>query len=235
MSKPIITKNFNSYANYLGANRCCELRGVGPIGPAGAQGAQGAIGSGLQGATGSQGATGATGPIGYQGAVGSSGLDSGFGFVAITEESYALNSAIPIAMTSSLALGYGKKYAINISVFIKSTTTNISNLGANITCNIQPNPSAINYLTPQVFSNNGIVVPTVFALCNSYTFPVGPSPPPNYYLSCSFTDYFQFDQVILSQVPFTVNIYINAVGVTLPSSWANLQINASATLFPVSV
>jgi hypothetical protein len=245
MSKPIITKNFNSYANYLGANRCCELRGVGPVGPAGAQGAQGAIGSGLQGAQGAQGATGATGPIGYQGQIGSSGLDSGYGFVAISDPSYDLNSAIPIMMSSSLPLSYGKKYAINVSVFIKSNLpgSNISSIGANITCNIQPNPAAATILTPQVFANNGttpFIAPTIFALCNSYTFTPPPAPPAppspsTYYLSCSFTDYFQFDQVVLSQVPFIVNIYINAVDVSLPYTWNNLQINASATLFPVSV
>lgn len=238
MSKPIINKNFNSYANYLGAARCCELRGVGPVGPVGAQGAQGAIGTGLQGAQGDQGYTGATGPIGYQGPVGSSGLDSGFGYYSITSDDYELNSPIPIFMTSANTLGYGKKYAINVSIFVKSTTTNFNNLGANITCNIQPNPSSGTYLSSQVFGNSGttpLIAPQVFSLCNSFSYPAGPIPPPVYYLSCSFTDYFQFDQVILSQVPFLVNIYLNATSATLPSTWFGLDIYASATLFPVSV
>ena len=232
MSKPIINKNFNSYANYLGAARCCELRGVGPVGPIGAQGAQGAIGTGLQGAQGDQGTTGATGPIGYQGPVGSSGLDSGFGYYSATSLTYSLNAPIPIFMTSTNTLGYGKKYAINVSIFVKSTTTNLFNLGANVTCNIQPNPSSSTYLSSQVFGNSGttpLIAPQVFSLCNSFTYSG------SYYLSCSFTDYFQFDQVILSQVPFLVNIYLNATSVTLPTTWSNLNIYASATLFPVSV
>jgi hypothetical protein len=207
------------------------------MGPTGATGDTGPTGS--TGDTGPTGDTGATGPIGYQGQIGSSGLDSGYGFVAISDPSYDLNSAIPIMMSSSLPLSYGKKYAINVSVFIKSNNpgSDISNVGANITCNIQPNPAAATILTPQVFANDGMTPPTIFALCNSYTFvpPPAPPSPSTYYLSCSFTDYFQFDQVVLSQVPFIVNIYINAVDVSLPDTWNNLQINASATLFPVSV
>ncbi len=231
MSKPIINKNFNSYANYLGAARCCELRGVGPVGPVGAQGAQGAIGTGLQGAQGDQGYTGATGPIGYQGPVGSSGLDSGFGYYSATSLTYSLNAPIPIFMTSTNTLGYGKKYAINVSIFVNSTTTNLYNLGANVTCNIQPNPSSTSYLSSQVFGNSGTSssAPQVFSLCNSFTYSG------SYYLSCSFTDYFQFDQVILSQVPFVVNLYLNATSVSYPNTWGNLNIYASATLFPVSV
>ena len=237
MSKSIITKNYSSYANYLGANRCCELRGVGPVGPAGAQGAQGAIGLGIQGAQGDQGSTGSTGPIGYQGTIGSSGLDSGYGFLlANLSDIYEFNTALPISMTSANALGYGKKYAINISVFINSSI-DITNQGVNVTCNIQPNTSSTTYLTPQVFGNNGSDIPTVFALCNSYS--ITPQPPPAppiipvYYLSCSFTDYFQFDQAILSGVPFNVNIYLNQSGTLIDLT--NFTINASATLFPVSV
>jgi len=33
--------NNNSYSNYLGARRCCDLRGAGPQGPIGHQGAPG--------------------------------------------------------------------------------------------------------------------------------------------------------------------------------------------------
>ena len=239
MSNSIITKNYGSYTNYLGASRCSQLRGVGPVGPAGAQGAQGAIGLGIQGAQGDQGDTGSTGPIGYQGPVGSSGLDSGYGFLLsnVLSDNYELNTALPISMTSANALGYGKKYAINISVFIDSSS-NITNDGLNVTCNIQPNTGSSTYLTPQVFGNNGSGLyadkPTVFALCNSYATPSGSQgTQPPYYASCSFTDYFQFDQAILSFVPFYVNIYLNQTGAD--TTMTDFIIKASATLFPVSV
>ena len=56
----------NSYSNYLGSKRCCDLRGLGPIGPTGPTGAKGAIGPyGYTGPTGpSGGPTGPTGPSG---------------------------------------------------------------------------------------------------------------------------------------------------------------------------
>ena len=51
--------NNNSYSNYLGARRCCDLRGAGPQGPIGHQGAPGPRGD-----TGFTGYTGPTGPTG---------------------------------------------------------------------------------------------------------------------------------------------------------------------------
>jgi len=72
--------SFNSYSNYLGANRCCNGRingsqGLqGPPGPKGPQGIIGATGAkGDTGATGSKGDTGATGSKGDTGATGSKG------------------------------------------------------------------------------------------------------------------------------------------------------------------
>lgn len=51
-----------SYSDYLGARRCCDLRGVGPMGPTGPIGPIGAQGvPGMPGATGSMGPTGPTG------------------------------------------------------------------------------------------------------------------------------------------------------------------------------
>jgi hypothetical protein len=51
-----------SYSDYLGARRCCDLRGVGPIGPTGIAGPIGAQGvPGIPGTTGSMGPTGPTG------------------------------------------------------------------------------------------------------------------------------------------------------------------------------
>lgn len=49
----------NSYSNYLGARRCCDFPGAGPLGPMGAQGVPGP--RGIQGFVGYTGATGPTG------------------------------------------------------------------------------------------------------------------------------------------------------------------------------
>ena len=67
----------NTYSNYLGAKRCCDLRGLGPQGPTGPTGGQGPIGPyGQTGPTGPGGAasnTGATGPTGITGPTGFTG------------------------------------------------------------------------------------------------------------------------------------------------------------------
>ena len=62
---------FVNYQQYLGAQRCCDLRGVGPAGPKGDKGDQGDIGPrGFTGTTGITGATGARGCRGYTGPAG---------------------------------------------------------------------------------------------------------------------------------------------------------------------
>ena len=89
-----MSKYYNNYTQYLGAQRCCDIRVQGPEGPQGAQGAgaigprgftgpigatgaQGATGRGCRGATGQAGVTGAqgaTGPQGLEGPPGGAGL-----------------------------------------------------------------------------------------------------------------------------------------------------------------
>jgi len=60
----------SAYSQYLGARRCCTLKGSGPQGETGPTGPQGAIGhAGYQGVTGPQGVTG----YGCRGAVGPMG------------------------------------------------------------------------------------------------------------------------------------------------------------------
>ena len=72
---------YNSYTNYLGAQRCCNNNSAGAQGSQGAQGAGGPIGpkgsQGVTGPQGSQGAQGTTGATGAQGATGETGLSSG--------------------------------------------------------------------------------------------------------------------------------------------------------------
>jgi hypothetical protein len=72
---------YNSYTNYLGAQRCCNNNSAGAQGEQGAQGQGGPIGpkgmTGPQGSQGFTGATGSTGATGTQGATGQTGLSSG--------------------------------------------------------------------------------------------------------------------------------------------------------------
>lgn len=71
-------KQYGSYIQYLGANRCCDIRVQGPQGPQGPQGKQSVGPAGYQGATGIKGAQGATGrgcagPTGAKGPQGATG------------------------------------------------------------------------------------------------------------------------------------------------------------------
>jgi hypothetical protein len=63
----------------------------------------------------------------------------------------------------------GNKYALNISFDIISAGQQITGDGANLTCNIQPNPSQTQYLLPAVFSNDGLgTIPSIFMLCHEF-------------------------------------------------------------------
>lgn len=92
---------YNSYTNYLGAQRCCNNNSAGAQGSQGAQGAGGPIGpkgsQGVTGSTGPQGAQGATGATGAQGATGETGLSSGL----LLYMNYSESTTIDIFNTSS--------------------------------------------------------------------------------------------------------------------------------------
>jgi len=71
--------SYNTYTNYLGSKRCCNVPGAGIPGPQGIPGFKGA-----QGATGSQGLQGATGSTGSQGAMGNPGSTGAQGLIGVT-------------------------------------------------------------------------------------------------------------------------------------------------------
>jgi hypothetical protein len=70
---------YGNYNQYLGAQRCCNLKTQGPVGPQGPAGPASVGPQGFQGATGSQGATGAAGLIGATGATGAQGAQGATG------------------------------------------------------------------------------------------------------------------------------------------------------------
>jgi hypothetical protein len=74
-----MSKYYRDYNQYLGSQRCCDLRGEGPVGP---QGPAGPAGVGPVGGTGKQGDTGPTGrscrgPTGPAGPAGGAQGDTG--------------------------------------------------------------------------------------------------------------------------------------------------------------
>jgi hypothetical protein len=91
----------SSYTQYLGAQRCCQLNGLGPQGIQGVQGPRGAIGP--QGNTGNTGSTGSTGPTGRScrgstGPQGPQGLQGPQGTIA---GAYTVTGSTGIQVTST--------------------------------------------------------------------------------------------------------------------------------------
>jgi hypothetical protein len=91
----------SSYSQYLGAQRCCLINGLGPQGIQGLQGPRGAIGP--QGNTGNTGSTGSTGPTGRScrgstGPQGPQGVQGAQGTIAGT---YTATGSTGIQVTST--------------------------------------------------------------------------------------------------------------------------------------
>jgi hypothetical protein len=149
-----MSKNYGGYNQYLGSQRCCDLKVQGPqgpqgrpgsssIGPIGYQGATGATGSqgatgrgcrgatgvtGPQGATGSRGATGVTGPQGATGVTGPQGATGAQGATGVTGSFFG---TVIYTQGTDIGLTGGSNNDYNISsgtLFLITSATNTSNL-----------------------------------------------------------------------------------------------------------
>jgi hypothetical protein len=91
----------SSYTQYLGAQRCCQLNGLGPQGIQGVQGPRGAIGP--QGNTGNTGSTGSTGPTGRscRGSTGPQGPQGVQGPQGLVGASYSLTGSTGMQVTTT--------------------------------------------------------------------------------------------------------------------------------------
>jgi hypothetical protein len=232
----------SNYANYLGARRCCDLRGLGPQGAQGSQGVYGPIGPiGAQGAQGETGAQGAQGTQGAQGPSGTSGKDSAYGSFAIQSQIiYVLNESIKVQMTSDAPINLGVTYAVHVAVYITGLTSVLSATGQqyNISCNIQPNPQVNAYIYPEVFSNpatSSVPVPSTSPYyCNYYA--VGAAgPTQKTVISGSFSDYFVFDNAtIVAFSPFNINVFLGNTAVAAGTTYNGISVTVSVTINPVS-
>jgi len=227
----------SNYANYLGARRCCDLRGLGPQGAQGSIGAYGPIGPiGSQGSTGAIGATGSQGTQGSQGPAGTAGKDSAYGGFNIGAPiNYTLNNSIQCQMVSDAPINLGESYAIHVSVFISGLTTNLpaGPQQYNISCNIQPNPQIAAYIYPAVFSNpatSSVPLPaTRPCYCSFYT--VGSLTQ----MSASFSDFFTYNNsTIIAFNPFNVNVFLGNTAASAGTVYTGSTIVVSVTINPVN-
>ena len=221
MSITNYTGTYQNYLGYLGAKKCCELRGLGPKGDQGATGPPGPAGIGQKGSDGTPGVVGPAGPAG------SSGLYCCYGnYLSPPNQSIStvLNATTctVVMQGESLPLLANLLYAVNISFYISST----SDMGnPNVTFNLSNVPVGYGApFYPVVFSNNtsspynGVPMylnsNTISSTSYVYTGSI------NDYLLCSST----------ADLPAPVlNIYINT---TIASSTASIKI--TATIHPVS-
>lgn len=236
----------SNYANYLGARRCCDLRGLGPQGQQGAQGAYGPIGPiGAQGSQGAQGTQGAQGVQGSQGPAGTGGRDSAFGNYTspLDGQSYTLNDPIRVNMVSYAPIVLGQSYAIHVAVFISSTTATIPhgfNSGWNIACNIEPNPNSGSlvpqYIFPKIFRHEGAILTPVQAKRPMFGTAYNSGTTTATELSATFSDFFFFNNTnIVAANPFNVNVYVgNKADSTNTTYLSGLVFNVTVSINPVS-
>jgi hypothetical protein len=214
MSITNYTGTYQNYLGYLGAKKCCELRGLGPKGDQGATGPPGPIGIGQKG---SDGATGATGPAGP---AGSSGLYCCYGTFPISS-SQTIVSTTPFVVPLYGSLLNDQMYAVNISVYISGTVALVSQ--PNITFNLSNNPeisgSGLPFY-PQIFKNAAGGVPMYLTS--------GPTTP-TYVYTGSINDYVYYSPTINLTAPI-LNVYISPNSVS-PNTYT---IKIVATVNPVS-
>ena len=106
-----------NYSEYLGARRCCDLRGLGPQGNEGSTGPQGPIGpAGLGGVTGPTGPTGPTG-IGCRGPTGPQGAAAGQSYTYSSSSSSITTIVGTTSIFSqSVVLSQSGNYAVNLNI-----------------------------------------------------------------------------------------------------------------------
>ena len=210
MSITNYTGTYQNYLGYLGAKKCCELRGLGPKGDQGATGAPGPIGIGQKGDKGDTGDTGDTGPAG------SSGLYCCFGIYNNTSLINPI-TPFPISMAPSVLLT-NQVYAVNISVYISGSALLLEpNVTFNLSTNLGSSPY---YYYPQIFSNNG----TTPMYLTSTTVAA------SYVYTGSINDYIVYTPPVDTSIP-TLNVYIDS---SSPSPSNLYTIKIVATINPVS-
>ena len=218
MSITNYTGTYQNYLGYLGAKKCCDLRGLGPKGDQGPTGPPGPIGIGQKGSNGVTGSTGATGATGPSGPTGSSGTYCCFGnYSQSTNLNDVLDSTYcKVALQNSI-LKANLFYAVNISVYISSLDP-LS--GVNISFNLSNSP--LDYdapFYPLIFSNSVGGVPMY--LTNGPTIST-------YIYTGSINDYVLCSSTENLPSPI-LNVYINYTG--FPTT---ADVKITATVHPVS-
>jgi len=211
MSITNYTGTYQNYLGYLGAKKCCELRGLGPQGPQGEMGPPGPIGIGIRGLKGATGEAGATGPMGPPG---SGGVYCCFGTYSWNQ---GINSLAPFTVPMNGLLLKDQMYAVNISIYISGTvaSSSLPNFTFNLS-SIPPSGGAPFY--PQIFSNVGGV--PMYLTSGTVGTPFVYTGSVNDYVYCTSS---------IDLISPAINVYIS------PNSSPNIYtVKITATVNPVS-
>ena len=213
MSITNYTGTYQNYLGYLGAKKCCELRGLGPKGDQGATGPPGPAGIGQKGSQGEQGATGEAGPAG------TSGLYCLYGNTQLTSQTIVSTTPFVVSMSGGSLLS-DQMYAVNISIYITGT---VELTAPNIKFELSNNPETTGSgapFYPQIFKNTTGGVPMYLT---------STTVAPNYVYTGSINDYVYYTPSIDLIAPI-LNVYIS------PSSTSTntYTIKIVATINPVS-
>lgn len=248
ISTNIIFMPSTNYASYLGARRCCDIRGSGPQGPQGSQGTSGAIGSiGVQGTQGAQGSEGAQGAQGSQGPAGTSGLESAYGDfnIGVTIGTYTQNTKLSSIMITSQTLVEGQTYAIHVGAYIEGSSVNLpySNTPTEqqyyLSCNIQPDTQQNIYVYPIIFSNPSTSASETEDPSNPFYCQLSQyasSGVNQTVVSGSFSTYFVYTNTtnLNATNPYYVNVYLGNSGTSANASYSNITFTLAVSVNPLS-
>ena len=216
MSITNYTGTYQNYLGYLGAKKCCELRGVGPKGEQGSTGPPGPIGIGEKGQKGEQGATGEAGPAG------TSGLYCCYGLYYSSTASAVTADPFTIPLSGTLLSNI--TYAVNISIYITNTTgTTFPNVPtATFSLTTTPPAPGVTPYNPSTFNN----LPSGYKMYLTSSLVSGPT----YVYTTTITDWVLYNPVSgpsTTSSPF-LNVYMS------PNSVGPFTIRITATVNPVS-
>lgn len=210
MSITNYTGTYQNYLGYLGAKKCCELRGLGPTGPRGATGPPGPIGIGLRGRDGVTGATGEQGPPGTM------GLYCCYGTNTYTSSTVTATTPFVIYMQGNTLLP-DVTYAVNISLHMYGVQ-DITNPYISFDLSNDPEVGGAPFY-PQLFSSEDSDNKYYLTSSNSTSSP--------YVYTGSVTDYVYYNPTSNLQSPI-INVYIG------PTDTSSFKIKLVATIYPVS-
>jgi len=149
-----MSKYYGTYNQYLGAQRCCDLKGSGQQGPTGPTGFSQIGPRGSTGPTGpTNGPTGPTGPTGA-GAIGPTGVTGATGPVQINTVVTSLDPFIPTALTIPAQTDVIAYYSVTLNTGETLNTLNITSLPAGHQANIFVNGTAGTLINHCVISQN---------------------------------------------------------------------------------